>query len=166
MSVDDMGAVRHGWTHDHDQTRPHRTKMPVACLDLGGPKDIVTPQSGVIVNTGGLNSAQVAAQLADQGFMAEANQGLQNAQLLGQAQSPPSSQPHVIVVFRFDAGGSAKYILGIQDFEEIDETNMPTPVLLADRHLERGCGRALSASGVDVNEIDGFQRHLRIRPAR
>ena len=40
--------------------------MPVACLDLGGPKDIVTPQSGVIVNTGGLTTAQVAARLADQ----------------------------------------------------------------------------------------------------
>ena len=40
--------------------------MPVACLDLGGPKDIVTPQSGIIVNTGDLNSAQVAARLADQ----------------------------------------------------------------------------------------------------
>jgi glycosyltransferase involved in cell wall biosynthesis len=40
--------------------------MPVACLDLGGPKDIVTPQSGIIVNTGDLNTAQVAARLADQ----------------------------------------------------------------------------------------------------
>ena len=40
--------------------------MPVACLDLGGPKDIVTPQSGIIVNTRGLTTAQVAARLADE----------------------------------------------------------------------------------------------------
>jgi glycosyltransferase involved in cell wall biosynthesis len=40
--------------------------MPVVCLDLGGPKDIVTPQSGIIVNTGGLSTAQVAARLADE----------------------------------------------------------------------------------------------------
>jgi glycosyltransferase involved in cell wall biosynthesis len=40
--------------------------MPVVCLDLGGPKDIVTPQSGIIVKTGGLNTAQVAARLADE----------------------------------------------------------------------------------------------------
>ncbi len=39
---------------------------PVACLDLGGPKDIVTPQCGIIVNTGGLTTAQVAAQLAEE----------------------------------------------------------------------------------------------------
>jgi hypothetical protein len=40
--------------------------MPVACLDLGGPKDIVTPQSGIVVNTGGLTTAQVAARLAEE----------------------------------------------------------------------------------------------------
>jgi glycosyltransferase involved in cell wall biosynthesis len=40
--------------------------MPVVCLDLGGPKDIVTPESGVIVNTVGRATAQVAAQLAHQ----------------------------------------------------------------------------------------------------
>jgi hypothetical protein len=40
--------------------------MPVACLDLGGPKDIVTPQCGLIVKTGGLTTAQVAARLANE----------------------------------------------------------------------------------------------------
>jgi glycosyltransferase involved in cell wall biosynthesis len=39
--------------------------MPVVCLDLGGPRDIVTPTSGVIVDTSGLNTTQVAARLAD-----------------------------------------------------------------------------------------------------
>ena len=38
--------------------------MPVACLDLGGPKDIVTPQSGIIVATTSLGTTQVAASLA------------------------------------------------------------------------------------------------------
>jgi glycosyltransferase involved in cell wall biosynthesis len=40
--------------------------MPVACLDLGGPKDIVTPRSGVVVGTSGLTTSEVAATLADQ----------------------------------------------------------------------------------------------------
>ncbi len=40
--------------------------VPVACLELGGPKDIVTPQSGIVVNTSGLTTAQVAARLADE----------------------------------------------------------------------------------------------------
>ncbi len=40
--------------------------MPVACLDLGGPKDIVTPQCGIIVNTSGLTTTQVAARLAEE----------------------------------------------------------------------------------------------------
>jgi len=39
--------------------------MPVLCLDLGGPKDIVTPESGVTVRTAGRNTAQVAAAMAD-----------------------------------------------------------------------------------------------------
>ena len=40
--------------------------MPVACLDLGGPKDIVTPDLGIIIGTGGLDSTQVAASLAEE----------------------------------------------------------------------------------------------------
>jgi glycosyltransferase involved in cell wall biosynthesis len=37
--------------------------LPVVCLDLGGPKDTVTPNSGVIIKTAGLNTAQVASRL-------------------------------------------------------------------------------------------------------
>jgi glycosyltransferase involved in cell wall biosynthesis len=40
--------------------------MPVACLDLGGPKEIVTPRSGVVVGTAGLTTGEVAARLADE----------------------------------------------------------------------------------------------------
>jgi glycosyltransferase involved in cell wall biosynthesis len=40
--------------------------MPVVCLDLGGPKEIVTPNSGVIIKTAGLNTAQVASRIADE----------------------------------------------------------------------------------------------------
>ena len=40
--------------------------MPVVCLDLGGPKDIVTELSGSIVNTSLRTTTQVAAALADQ----------------------------------------------------------------------------------------------------
>jgi glycosyltransferase involved in cell wall biosynthesis len=39
--------------------------MPVACLDVGGPKEIVTPESGIIVRTTGLTTSQVAIQLAN-----------------------------------------------------------------------------------------------------
>jgi glycosyltransferase involved in cell wall biosynthesis len=40
--------------------------MPVVCLDLGGPKDLVTSKAGVIVNTVGRNTAQVVTALADE----------------------------------------------------------------------------------------------------
>ena len=40
--------------------------MPVVCLDLGGPKDIVTLNSGVIIKTTGLNTAQVASSMASE----------------------------------------------------------------------------------------------------
>jgi glycosyltransferase involved in cell wall biosynthesis len=40
--------------------------MPVVCLDLGGPKEIVTSNSGVIIKTAGLNTAQLAARMADE----------------------------------------------------------------------------------------------------
>ena len=39
--------------------------MPVVCLDLGGPRDIVTTSSGIVVKTGGRNTAQVAKDMAD-----------------------------------------------------------------------------------------------------
>lgn len=38
--------------------------LPVVCLDLGGPKDMVTPNSGVVVKSNGQNTAQVAAAMA------------------------------------------------------------------------------------------------------
>jgi glycosyltransferase involved in cell wall biosynthesis len=38
--------------------------MPVVCLDLGGPRQIVTPDSGIVVATAGRNTAQVAAAMA------------------------------------------------------------------------------------------------------
>ena len=39
--------------------------MPVVCLDLGGPRDMVTPGSGIVVKTDGRNTAQVATDMAD-----------------------------------------------------------------------------------------------------
>jgi len=39
--------------------------MPVVCLDLGGRREIVTANSGVIVDTSGRNTAQVASRMAD-----------------------------------------------------------------------------------------------------
>jgi glycosyltransferase involved in cell wall biosynthesis len=38
--------------------------LPVVCLDLGGPRDMVTPSSGVVVKNNGQNSAQLAATMA------------------------------------------------------------------------------------------------------
>ena len=38
--------------------------LPVICLDLGGPKDMVTPNSGVVIKNNGQNTAQVAAKMA------------------------------------------------------------------------------------------------------
>jgi glycosyltransferase involved in cell wall biosynthesis len=40
--------------------------VPVVCLDLGGPKEIVTANSGVIIKTDGLNTAQLASRMADE----------------------------------------------------------------------------------------------------
>ena len=38
--------------------------LPIVCLDLGGPRDTVTPNAGVIIKTAGLNTAQVASRIA------------------------------------------------------------------------------------------------------
>jgi glycosyltransferase involved in cell wall biosynthesis len=40
--------------------------LPVACLNLGGPREIVTPRSGIIVDTAGLNTSDVANRLAEE----------------------------------------------------------------------------------------------------
>jgi glycosyltransferase involved in cell wall biosynthesis len=44
--------------------------MPVVCLDLGGPKDIVTPDSGIVIKTTALNTAQVASSIANEIYKA------------------------------------------------------------------------------------------------
>ena len=38
--------------------------LPVVCLDLGGPAQIVTPDAGAIVSTAGRDTTQVAAAMA------------------------------------------------------------------------------------------------------
>jgi glycosyltransferase involved in cell wall biosynthesis len=40
--------------------------LPVICLDLGGPKNTVTPESGIVVHTKGRNTAQVAEAMAEE----------------------------------------------------------------------------------------------------
>jgi glycosyltransferase involved in cell wall biosynthesis len=40
--------------------------MPVVCLDVGGPKEIVTPDSGLIIKTDGRNTTQIASSIADE----------------------------------------------------------------------------------------------------
>jgi glycosyltransferase involved in cell wall biosynthesis len=47
--------------------------MPVVCLDLGGPKEIVTPNSGIVIKTTGLNTAQLASSIADEIYKALAS---------------------------------------------------------------------------------------------
>ena len=42
--------------------------LPVVCLDLGGPAQIVTPESGVIVSTAGRDTGQVAVAIAAEIF--------------------------------------------------------------------------------------------------
>jgi glycosyltransferase involved in cell wall biosynthesis len=39
--------------------------LPVACLNIGGPAEIVTRSSGIVVDTTGLDTSGVAARLAD-----------------------------------------------------------------------------------------------------
>jgi glycosyltransferase involved in cell wall biosynthesis len=40
--------------------------LPVLCLDLGGPRHIVTPASGIVVQTSGMGTADVANAMADE----------------------------------------------------------------------------------------------------
>jgi len=40
--------------------------MPVVCLDLGGPGDMVTPEAGIVVATAGRTTPQVAAAMAEE----------------------------------------------------------------------------------------------------
>ena len=43
-------------------------EVPVVCLDLGGPNETVTPDSGLIIKTDGRNTTQVASSIADEVF--------------------------------------------------------------------------------------------------
>jgi glycosyltransferase involved in cell wall biosynthesis len=42
--------------------------LPVICLDLGGPKQIVSSDAGIVVSTAGRTTAQVAVAMADEIF--------------------------------------------------------------------------------------------------
>ena len=53
--------------------------LPVVCLDLGGPRQIVTPDAGVVVSTGGRDTAQAAAAMA-----AEIVRVVRSPELLGE----------------------------------------------------------------------------------
>jgi glycosyltransferase involved in cell wall biosynthesis len=53
--------------------------LPVVCLDVGGPAQIVTPESGVIVSTAGRDTGQVAVAIA-----AEILQVLRSSELLNE----------------------------------------------------------------------------------
>jgi hypothetical protein len=41
-------------------------EMPVVCLDLAGPKKIVTPKSSLIIKTDGRNTTQIASSIANE----------------------------------------------------------------------------------------------------
>ena len=102
----------------------------------------------------GLRRLPMPAQLTYQGFVAQTNEHLQDTQFLRQAQGPAAREPHVIVVFRLDPGGSAKYILRIEDFEQIDQPDLPVFVLFANGRLEGDGGGAMPSSRIDVHQID------------
>ncbi len=98
----------------------------------------------------------VTAQLADQRLMSQSDQHLQDAQFLREAQSPASRQTHVVVVLGFHAGGSAKHILRVQDFEQIHQPDLPIPTLLANHALQGIRRRTMPAPRVDIDEVDCF----------
>jgi len=141
--------------------------LPVVCLDLGGPKEIVTPQSGVIVSTGGRNSAEVAVALADvmfqvlasptrlsalsAGAIARANQFLLSNRLTDFYKLAADA-----IGFSGDNGSRAGYE---QPREHLDLEELHARLGVSFLHWDRAKGVSLTAkaiwSPVVIGHLDG-----------
>jgi len=99
----------------------------------------------------------VLAQLLDDGLVAQADQGLEQLELLGEAESPTAREALVVIVLRIHAGGLAKHALRIEHFEQIHEPDTPGSLLFGDDRFQGQRRRSMAAAGIDVNEVDGLQ---------
>ena len=100
--------------------------------------------------------APVPPQAAGHRAVAQANESLQQLEFLREPDAPAALQARVVEVFPVHARGLQKHIFGIENFYQIDEPNLPRPALRADDGLERRSSGTMSASRVEVNQVDAF----------
>jgi len=75
-------------------------------------------------------------------------------QTLRRPERPALRQHQVVDIFETYAGQFTKDIERMKHFLQIDEADVPGPVLLFDDGFQRGRGSAMASTGVEVDEIN------------
>jgi hypothetical protein len=100
----------------------------------------------------------MAAQPAHHRRVGQADERLQELQLLRHSDAPAARQPRVIEILPIHAGGLQEHIFRIEKAHEIDQPHLPRPSLFADDRLQSRRGGAMPAARVEVQKIDGLHR--------
>ena len=101
-----------------------------------------------------LRGPPITLPLLSHGLVAQTGHGLQHFQFLRQSQGPSSGHVAVVQILRHQAGRLAKGVLGIEYLRQIDKTHTPGAALPANRRCERYRGGAMTAAGIEVDEIN------------
>ena len=111
----------------------------------------------------GTGLAPVALQPPGHRAAAEADDRLQELELLREAGAPAARQASVVDVLPLHPRGLAEDILRIEDFHQVDETHLPRSALLANDRLERRGGGPMSAARIEIDQVDCLHRARAMR---
>ena len=100
----------------------------------------------------GGRSRQYLLEQAHLGGMIQPDQPLHGRQL--RRAERPAREHQVVDLLQLQAGDLRKHIQLVEGFLQIDEADLPGPVLLLDHLFEGVSGAAMPAAGVEVEEID------------
>ena len=134
-------TVRNGTVGRACATDSHSTRLKLGTSD--------TTRSGRL-------SCQCATSIRRRAVICQADGGLQQLELLRQADRPAVLQSLVVQLLRIEAGDAAKARLRIEHTGQIDEAHLPGPPLRQHHGLQRTRRGPVPSASVEVDEIDGL----------
>ena len=88
------------------------------------------------------------------GPVKDADDGLQHAQQTRCAERPAIPQQGVVLLLDANAGDAAKHVEMVGQFLELNQLDLPGPMLLFDDGLQGNRGVAMPAAGIVENDVD------------
>ena len=93
----------------------------------------------------------VAEQFHDR-LVVEADGGFEDDEQLGRKARPTVAQDHVVGVLNAQAGGAADEVEGVEQFLNVEESDVPGMFLRGECGLESIGGAAMASAGVVEND--------------